>query len=327
MENKFVVHSKVILHEDKNTSPAKLKQFFLDNNLIGYKAINYKNILEVMETNIDLGAIFISQSGNTEGKGSGVIVKKIHSLRPELPIFLSVADTEELEIVPDDIKSLCAGVYIRGDFDTLKKMIDTYIFNMFYPSDIIRSMIELTEEVIPSVLLDCDLVSEAPYLVRDRIIYGKLFSLIPLESHWCRGYMMMQADEEPLVNMVKAGNTHFSSNKPDIGFREVNGIMSELTNLIWGKFKTKFYREEETRNLYNIQVPIIVNHMRKYITFGSETPQLCFHYTLKEKSNHFEPLSLYQKFIFHLNWNPEKYNETESEEMRYLIKEGGLVLF
>ena len=37
---------------------------------------------------------------------------------------------------------------------------------------------------------------ETPYIVRDRIIFGEVFSLIPLESSWCRGYMMLQTEEQ-----------------------------------------------------------------------------------------------------------------------------------
>ena len=38
--------------------------------------------------------------------------------------------------------------------------------------------------------------------MRDRIIFGEVFSLIPLESTWCRGYMMMQAEEQPILDLL-----------------------------------------------------------------------------------------------------------------------------
>jgi hypothetical protein len=41
-------------------------------------------------------------------------------------------------------------------------------------------------------------LAEAPTIVRDRLIYGEVYSLIPLEAAWCRGYMMLQIEERSL---------------------------------------------------------------------------------------------------------------------------------
>ena len=35
-----------------------------------------------------------------------------------------------------------------------------------------------------------------------------MFTLIPLESTWCRGYMLFQTEEAPLLAYVENGRTH-----------------------------------------------------------------------------------------------------------------------
>ena len=42
--------------------------------------------------------------------------------------------------------------------------------------------------------------SESPYVVHDRIIFGEVSTLIPIESSWCRGYMMLQTEEIALLD-------------------------------------------------------------------------------------------------------------------------------
>jgi hypothetical protein len=73
-------------------------------------------------------------------------------------------------------------------------------------------------------------------------------------------------------------------------------------------------------------VPLIVNHEHRYISFGSEDPQLCFRYTLSDPSGEGASLVLYQRFVFNLSWAPEKFKENEvlTED---LFESGELELF
>ena len=77
--------------------------------------------------------------------------------------------------------------------------------------------------------------------MRDRIIYGELFSLIPLESNWCRGYMMLQTEEGPLVQFVEDDKTHIGVNE-EVNFRDINQVLGEVTNLVWGHSRTAISR-------------------------------------------------------------------------------------
>ena len=85
-----------------------------------------------------------------------------------------------------------------------------------------------------------------------------------------------------------------------------------------------FYVTREIRK--QSQVPIIINHLHRYISFGSDNPQLCFKYTLNESADAGHRLEIYQKFVFNLNWSPEDFAEnlTSVDE---LVESGELDLF
>ena len=75
---------------------------------------------------------------------------------------------------------------------------------------------------------------------------------------------------------------------------------------------------------YRIQVPTIVNHCRNYISFGTDDPQLCFHYTITDNEGKLEPVSMYQKFVFHLSWAPEEFQDEPVDD---LVTNGELEFF
>ncbi|MBK9441852.1 MAG: hypothetical protein IPN53_11280 [Comamonadaceae bacterium] len=100
----------------------------------------------------------------------------------------------------------------------------------------------------------------------------------------------------------------------------------ESTNLIWGAFKNRYSGAAGTaRNLS--QVPIVINHLHRYISFGSDNPQLCFRYTLTDKAQgDARSLVINQKFVFNLNWNPEDFSENDVS-VEDLVSSGELDLF
>jgi hypothetical protein len=166
---------------------------------------------------------------------------------------------------------------------------------------------------------------ETPYVVRDRVIFGEVFSLIPLESTWCRGYMMLQTGEQAMLEVVKMDKTHVATDSAN--FRNVNNILSEVTNLIWGAFKNRYISDEDRNIHFHSQVPIIINHKHKYISFGSENPQLCFKYTLTDPNNSdSQPVIIYQRFVFNLTWSPEDFKENQAS-VEELVDSGELEMF
>jgi hypothetical protein len=200
------------------------------------------------------------------------------------------------------------------------EVIEEYIFCLMYPNALLRGIAEITQAVLTSQFEKLTISMDTPYIVHDRMIFGELFSLIPLESSWCRGYMMLQTEEDPLLDLVgREGTSNSTAN-----FRSVNDRLSEITNLIWGSFKNRYIGDERRSSAGQVQIPLIVNHKHKYISFGTENPQLCFRFTLDAISG--QSSTLYARFIFNLNWSPEDFKEI-AHDVADLVDSGELELF
>jgi hypothetical protein len=168
----------------------------------------------------------------------------------------------------------------------------------------VRGIEEITEARLATIFRGMTIECETPCIVRDQIIFGEVFSLIALESAWCRGYMMMQTDEQPMLDFVAA--MHPDDKAPD--FRDLNGVLGELTNLVWGAFKDRFLGSSNVPASSSVQVPLLVNHKHKYISFGSENPQLCFKYRVTDDKSG-RTVTLHQRFVFSLQWSPESFDD------------------
>ncbi|VUD56383.1 hypothetical protein TDB9533_02038 [Thalassocella blandensis] len=311
--------SKVLVHDCDRDKEAAIKQFCDDNQLVALKASS-NNVLDVLRSYVDLGGVFLSEDLDGE-PGAGIkLGEEIHRIRPELPIFLRI--NSESSNIEDPKKAFCA-TYTIESIDTLKTIINEYIFCTYYPNALIRGIEEITCDTLHHFFDNVDINVSAPYLVKDRIIFGELFSLIPVESCWCKGYMTLQSEEGNVRKMVKAEKLNEEAGDVE-NFRVINDVLSEITNMAWGTIRNRFISENCPASDVKTQVPIIVNHKNKYITFGTNTPQLCFKYTLSRPEG--ASFSLYIKFVFNLHWAPEKFSENQPS-VNELVTSGELEFF
>jgi hypothetical protein len=223
--------------------------------------------------------------------------------------------------MPDSLRRVFCAAYTADDMSVLRPVLDEYIFSLVYPNALVRGISEISESVLASQFREMTVHWGTPYIVRDRVIFGEVFSLIPLESTWCRGYMMLQTEEQPILDVLGGRG----GNNEDAGFRTVNNLLGEITNLIWGGFKNRYVGDVGRSVGSQIQVPLIVNHKHRYISFGTENPQLCFLYTLNDEATG-RTIHLHQRFIFNLNWSPEDFMEV-AHDPAGLVESGELELF
>ncbi len=314
--------SKVLVLDAQPDRSDFIKAFCDEHNLVGLKA-QADNVMSVLKSNVDLGGIFLWENyGGHEGGGL-IFARQIHAVRPELPIFLRRESIETLDDFSPCDRKLFYAAYTADSIGKLTEVIKDSIFSLVYPNALVRGITDMAKAALESQFRDVTCGVETPYMVRDRFIYGELFTLIPLESTWCRGYMMLQIEEQPLMDFIKAEKTYVDAD--GAGFRDINNVLGEITNLIWGGFKNRFVSVAETPGNLT-QVPIIVNHLHRYISFGSEDPQLCFKYTLVDNNDRSKSVVVHQRFVFNLNWSPDNFaeNETSVEE---LFDSGELELF
>ncbi len=316
--------SKVLVLDSDVSCYDKIKTFCDANDLVGLK-VAPDNVMSVLRSNVDLGGILLSENYGGSANGGLLMARKIHALRAELPIFLRRDKVATLDGISDDDRKSLSAAFTISDIDGLRSVLDEYIFSLSYPNALVRGITEITKAALESQFKGLEVDVATPYIVRDRLIYGEIFTLIAIESNWCRGYMMLQTEEIALLDLVKADKTHISPNEA-FDFRNLNGVLGEITNLVWGAFKNR-YMSYEARSASASQVPIIINHLHRYISFGSDNPQLCFKYTLTDKSNpEGQPLVLYQKFVFNMNWSPEDFKENETS-VEDLVDSGEMEMF
>ena len=314
--------SKILVLDTTVEHFEQIKQFCDQKGLIGLR-IQPNNIIRTLNSYVDLGGIMISEEYAGSFGKTIELVKLIRQTRPELPIILRRNADSAGEVLIDTVARLFSSTYIIDDLAPLHKFIENYIFSVTYPNAMIRGITEISIQSLQSQFKSLTVTVSAPYIVKDRIIFGEVFSLIPLESNWCRGYMMLQTEESILDSLVVSNDGLQYAQTP---FRVLNNVLGEVTNLIWGAFKNRFFSPElERTNRSVIQVPLIVNHSNKYISFGSENPQLCFKYTLLDETTGLF-CSIYQWFIFNLDFTPELFEEIKTT-VDDLIDLGELELF
>ncbi len=323
MREEFDLVSKVLVLDNDPASHEAIKAFCDANHLVGLK-VQPDSVMAVLRSNVDLGGILLSENYDGRDQGGIQLANRIHAIRSELPIFLRRENLTTLDdIAPVDRKALSVA-YTLSDINNLQSVISEYIFSLAYPNVLVRGIAEITQTALESQFKGMDVDGAAPYIVRDRLLYGEIFTLIPIESSWCRGYMMLQTEELALLELVKAERTHISV-EDGFGFRNLNAVLGEVTNLVWGAFKNR-YMSDATRSAHLSQVPIVINHLHRYISFGSDNPQLCFKYSLSEPGENGRRLDLYQKFVFNLNWTPEDFTENQTS-VHDLVESGELDLF
>ncbi len=324
MTEQAQIVSKVLVLDSDAGCFERIKAFCDANGLVGLK-VQPDNVMAVLRSNLDLGAILLSEKYGENTQDGTALARKIHAVRPELPIFLRREVVDGVDDIPERDRLLFSAAYTIDSIAKLQAVIEEFIFSRSYPNALVRGITEIAIPALESQFKGMKVEVEAPYLVRDRLIFGEIFTLIPLESSWCRGYMMLQTEEEALMQLVKAGRT-FVNPEEAYDFRHLNGLLGEITNLIWGAIKNR-YLSSVREDIYLSQVPIIINNLHRYISFGSENPQLCFKYTISDGADaSFRPLVIQQKFVFNLSWSPEDFAENVAS-VDELVSSGELEFF
>lgn len=319
MQQVTKIVSKVLVYDANPTALGALKTVCEQNNLIGLKNTS-RNIGTILKSNLDLGAIFVAEDEDGKRLTGKQLCHHIYQARPGLPVFLRRDHTDDISDLEPEIQAVVSGCYRTGDMEKLQSLLEEYLFSMYYPVDFAHGVQTISAEVIPQVIKGVSVVTETPYLVKDQIIHGELFSLIPLEGSWCRGYMMLQTNQDKLVEAM------FESTTPAADFRDGNGILNELTNMMWGGLRSRYFVDDSSVQNNPTQVPIVVDHLHKFISFGSTEPQLCFKYIVQDALGNREPFDIYQRLIFNLNWSPEQF-ENNDPAVDALVDSGELEFF
>jgi hypothetical protein len=297
--------SKMLVLDSSPLHAPRIKQFCDDHNLVAH-TVRKGSEIAVLRTNIDLGGILFAEDYGDSPEDMVRIALLVHHARPELPIIIRREARANLDGLPDSVRHVFCAAYVAGDMDALGKLIEQHVFCLTYPNALVRGIAELTHTVLCDEFKSLTVRMSSPYIVQDRVIFGELFSLMPLESSWCRGYMMLQCEEDPLLDLSGEDGIFGSA----ASIRAMNSRLSEVTNRIWGAFKGRYVGDDQTSVASLIQIPLIVNHKHRYVSFGTVNPQLCFRFEFIDAPSGLS-WELFARFIFSLNWSPEGFKEID----------------
>ncbi len=319
MNKKQSLNSKVLTFDTDISVLPELKKIFEENNLTGMRSIGDPEIIDIiLNKNIHLGALFLNNRDNYLQ-----LAERLKVIRPELPVFLRMEDSHEKAEIPEEKIHLFDGFFHISEKENISRLLKTHIFIQDYPAEMIKQIQEFSVNSINSLIRGMEVHAPAPTIIRDKVIYGEILSLIPVNTSWCRGYMMVQTDMDDLYRILNQSEKNPGySQEPEV---VIPPLVGELTNLMWGGFKNVFIKEGFYDSLGpDIQVPIIINNRNKNISFGGDIPQLCFEYILQDKLSLTRESRIVQKFIFNLNWNPAAVEEFDFSGM---VQDGTIELF
>lgn len=321
--------SKVLIFEENPTAQMALKEFCGANGLVGVKQTSLSS-MKMLYTNSDLGAVLLSEKSHDSAEGliNGFdLAIRIKRVRKELPIFIRRDSRNDLDDLTPEQRAAITGVYTLEDMSKLTAMVDQYLADTEYPISLIRRIEEVTHVALSSLFQDIEVTNDLPFLVKDKLTYGDILSLLPVESPWFCGYMMVQSEELPMIALIQDGRTSIPPENTD--FREVMGMLSEISNQAWGGLRTRLISLHPpiTDSIPKIFVPITVNQYKEYISFGTDRSQLCFKYTLRDLRGKLAPVTLYQKFVFNIRWSPEEYQQADENTVEELVESGALEMF
>lgn len=297
--------AKVLLLEHDAVQYPRLLEFCESLGLVTVPCAA-ADAMDSLSQHKDLAGALLAEDLPCDGPPDSLpLAIKLHRQRPELPIFLR--RTTDRPLSADEARA-ATHPWATDDIEALRAHIDRSLFGLRYPTVLVHGILDLSLNALRSMFPNAQVEAEPPYVVHDRIIYGQVSTLIALESTWCRGYMMLQTEEGALRQGMAQG-MGYEGVGGDLGFRELNNLLGETTNLIWGAFKNRYIPPEAFAN-QQTQVPIVINHEQKYISFGSQDPQLCIRYQLSDpRRPRQRPLVIVQRFIFNLLFEAEAFTE------------------
>ena len=281
--------------------------------------------LEILDAQGDFGGIFVCEDYLGTPEATFELVAELRRRRPELPVFLRRERVSGLAGLEPATAAMFTRTYSPGDLCDLQAGLEASIFRRLYPNELARGIREMSKAALEALFDHCEVVADATYVASDLTLPDELFTLIGIDGAWCKGYMTLFGPEQPLLDLLAHGRDAHERQRLD--FRELNQYVAEATNLIWGSFRSRYIDENDLPS--SAQVPIVVNHQRRFISFGSDEPQLCFRYVLRSRAGEGGPHAwLHQRFVFNLAWKPEAFRSPLGAAPEVpLVEEGELDLF
>ncbi len=245
----------------------------------------------------DICAIFVSEEKDENGMSGFELTKLIGRNRSSIPIFMRLSNGRTMRDLTASQKALIAGCYSKDNPEKLKEYTDKFLYGFYFPNALVNIFEESGRQVLQTVFKGSEVRESKPFLVYDHQITTEFTSLLPVQFSFGNGVITFFIKEEDILSLIIG--EHTALKKEQTSNTHVDQLISEVMNLFWGKVRKasdELFAECDNQKVINI--PLVVNHKKNYISFGNRAPQLCFRYIIIRDVSIPEPVIVEFKVMF-----------------------------
>lgn len=317
----------ILVYDTDDDALNLIKAIAAEGNIVVPKKSAIDILTLIQNTDLDatdICAIFLTEDQDENGLCGFDIAKEIHRARSNVPIFMRLRNGGSINDLNISQRQLIAGCYCTSEPEQLKNYTDKFLYGFYFPTKLVDIFTSAGTSVLNSTFKGCEVREAKPFLVYDHFINTEYTSILPVQFSFGNGVLTLLIKEDDAVALIDNGHT--SLNKDQVNNDHLNQLISEVMNLYWGKVRRSAevtYGSEQERSPVNI--PIVVNHKKKYINFGNNTPQLCFRYVLLRDASTLDPIIVEFKMMFNSVLRPKDFPEKVTSEN--IIEDGSFFEF
>ncbi|MEE2962049.1 MAG: hypothetical protein VYA34_15050 [Myxococcota bacterium] len=323
MDSNIQVGAKLLAFEKQRDSSAELVEFLRARKVTGLLVRQDEAFWKMLGSNLRIGAIFLG--GPFPAIKS--ILHKIYEQRREIPIFIR---SHESELIDEFMAEQPTAVVVKYDQISdpqLTSLLGEYIFSRYYPGKLLQNLVNDFCKILAEQFSDTEPFLERILVSADRRMYGGRLEYMPIRSTWCAGAMLLETNTSDIANLVGLGRTHFGQTVEKAPLY-AEDMIREVMNRFSGAFKNKYVPNGNSEHKTFPEIPMTVNHLDGYLSFGTTVPMLCLDFAIRDKrdgANEFEPFQMYLRLSFHSHWDPE--DVPEEPVVQEAVKDGILEFF
>ncbi len=323
------INTKILIYDGDCEAVAIVKAISKGGSLITPKS-EITDILDFLQnanySQTDISAIFLTEEKDDNQLSGFEIAKHIHRSRNNIPIFVRLTGNRTIKDLDSEHRKLVTGCYNKGDQGRLKEQADQFLFGYYFPPALVDIFVQSGLDVLEAMFKGCDVRQSMPFLVYDHITTTEYTSLLSVNFPFGNGVLALLIKEDDIKTLIQNDNTALNADQIDSDY--MNQLISEAMNMYWGKVRHASDRAfEEKPPVQVINLPLVVNHTKNYISFGNNAPQLCFRYIVMQNETIPAPFIVEFKVVFNSLLNPESFVLKSGDDSEYEVDDGFLELF
>lgn len=317
LNNCSALGCNILVYDTDDEALRLIKSIAAEGNVVVPKkeAVDIITIIQNADLNTtDICAIFLTEEKDENGLSGFTIAKKIHKTHNNIPIFMRLKNGRNINELKTEDRKIIAGSYSNSTPEELKNYTEKFLYGFYFPTRLVDIFTKAGTEILNSTFKGCEIKEAKPFLVYDHFITTEYTCILPVQFSFGNGVLTLLVKGGAAQSLIENGHT--ALNKDQTSNDHLNQLISEVMNLFWGN--ARLSSERIYGCVYDrspINIPIVVNHEKNYISFGNNTPQLCFRYVLLSDPSIIEPIIIEFKVMFNSVLRAKDFPEHKSQDI------------